>query len=208
MIDFCENHLRIKRNRIKIMKARRFVTLLCLVLVLVTALTACTKDSEVKYNDSFVGRWGYIHEPEKEAFVLKDNGKAILDEKEYTYTKKDETTLLLTDKDGNVTEMAIAPDGEDEMYIYKTQKYSYMGEGTPDGLVGTWNALDSNLSFEFTAQGEFKEDGYFPGYYLPSDDNTSLKLIYNDHFEDTTIFYSIEGKELTVRYPWKMIRIK
>ena len=83
--------------------------------------------------------------------------------------------------------------------------YEYKDEGTPDGIIGNWYNAEKKWSFEFTSSGTFKEDGYFPGYYTLGEDGTSISLVYNDHFLDSTLYYSIDGNQLTLEYPWPMV---
>lgn len=189
-------------ERKQIMKKIKIMVLLCLVLVM---LAGCGEKNAI--TGIPVGKWGYIHEPETPALVLKANGDAELDNVKYTYTL-DADKIVLTAKDGTVTEMKYTAEGNDEMYIYKTARYNYWEEGTADSIIGLWNHESSAMSFEFTEDGTFQEDGYFPGYYTEDKENHTIKLVYNDHFEDTTLYYSIEDNKLILQYPWKMVRIK
>lgn len=188
-----------------IMKKIRFAAAFLLTMAL-TLLAGCGKKDTI--SGSFVGEWGYIHEPEVSALVLEADGDAVLDNVKYTYRSED-GKLVLTAKDGGaVTNMKYVADGDDGMYIYKTARYNYSGDGNAEGIIGVWNNDSSSMSFEFTGEGTFKEDGYFPGYYFEDTANHTIKLVYNDHFEDTVIYYSVDNNVLTVEYPWKMVRIK
>ena len=123
--------------------------------------------------------WAYIHEPGVTILTLSDNGKAEFKGEKYTYTLENDY-LTLTDKDGNELGMRFVPDGEDRMFLYEPAVYEYTGEGQPNGLIGFWQEVDGNLSFEFTDKGTFREDYYSPGYYVVDEENGVIQLIYND----------------------------
>jgi len=148
--------------------------------------------------------WAYIHDPKVTVLSLSDNGKAVFEDNKYSYTLENDI-LTLTDKDGNVTSMRFIPDGENKKLLYETAVYEYQGEGSPDGLIGLWQEVNGNLSFEFTENGTFREDYYSPGYYFMDEENGMIKLVYNDHYPDTYIYYSIDGNILTVDYPWPVV---
>jgi hypothetical protein len=59
----------------------------------------------------------------------------------------------------------------------------------------------------FTDKGTFLEDGYFPGYYTVDEANSTLKLVYNDQFEDTICYFRLEGDKLYIEYPWPMVKM-
>ena len=99
------------------------------------------------------------------------------------------------------------PNG-DKLYIYEQTTYKYDGEGEPEGLIGQWSCAEKKWKFEFTDDGTFMEDGYFPGYYIVDEAEGSFKLIYNDRFEDTVCYYNITGDELLLEYPWCMVKAK
>ena len=147
------------------------------------------------------GKWAYIHDEETPILWLKDDGTAVFHEKKYTYDCTDtEIVLTVGDKENA---LRYVRDGED---IYLYEKTVYTCEGTHDGLTGKWVSEKDNWSFEFTAQGTFDEDGYFPGHYTVNEADGTFKLIYNDPFEDTVCYYRIDGNELLVEYPWHMVK--
>ena len=150
------------------------------------------------------GKWGYIHDPETVILSVKDNGKAVYKGEKYD-AQMDGTFLTLTDADGETLRLRYTKD-EKEFYLYEPCTYNYMDEGTPDGLLGNWYDPDTRWSFEFTDSGTFIEDGYFPGYYEIDETNGVIHLVYNDHFYDTTLYYRVEGSELTIEYPWSMVK--
>ena len=57
------------------------------------------------------------------------------------------------------------------------KRREYEGDGTPDGLVGLWKSKEK-WSFEFTSEGTFKEDEYFPGHYSVDEGNKTFSLAY------------------------------
>ena len=157
--------------------------------------------------DGLSGKWAYIHEPDKAAFkVNASDHKAVLDKEKYS-CDVDSEFITLVDKDGKEMKLRYVSD-EKGMYLYKIQEYEYEGTPTPDSLVGVWSNPEMSWSFEFTENSEFKEDGYFPGYFLEDKEAGTIKLMYNDHFEDTLLYYSVDGNKLTVEYPWRMVRPK
>lgn len=180
------------------MKLVRYMAALA-ALLLVLSLAGCGK----KIEGPFIGSWSYIHDKETLSLLIKDNGKAVLDGTDYTYTVN-EPYLIFKAKDGTETKMRYCMDGED-MQFYKPTSYEYAGEGEPEGLVGQWKDSADKWAFEFTKEGTFMEDGIFPGYYLPQEDG-SLKLVYNDHFPDSILYYTIEGRTLHMEYPWTMVK--
>ena len=101
--------------------------------------------------------------------------------------------------------MRFIPDG-DQMLLYETAVYQYQGEGAPDGVIGNWKQVGGNLAFEFTENGTFREDYYSPGRYYVDEENGIIKLVYNDMYEDTYIFYSVDGDILSVDYPWPVVK--
>ena len=147
--------------------------------------------------------WAYIHEPEVPVLSFYEDGKAVLHGKEYKYVLENDV-LTLTDSDGNSQDMRFVPDG-DKKLLYERAYYEYTGEGDPDGLIGYWQEINGNLSFEFTANGTFREDNISPGYYLVDTENGKIQLIYNDMYEDAFLYYSIDGRVLTVDYPWPVV---
>ena len=176
------------------------IKLIATILLVSVLLCGCGASANVK---SIAGEWGYIHEPEKAALIIKDNGKTILDDVAYT-ADADDTYITLKASDGTEEKLRYVLD-KDGMLLYKNTVYQFDGDN-PSSLVGTWK--HDKWSFEFTEDGTFYEDGYFPGYYVVDESNNTIKLVYNDHFEDAVIYYEIEGNELRLEYPWRMVKIK
>jgi len=161
-------------------------------------MTGC---SDSKVNSE---KWAYIHEPSVTILELFENGEAVFEGDKYTYTLENDV-LHMTDSDGNESDMRFIPDGEQKL-LYERVLYEYTGEGKPDGIIGFWQQIDGNLSFEFTDKGTFREDFYSPGYYSVDEENGIIKLVYNDMYADTYIYYSVDGNVLTVDYPWPVVR--
>lgn len=150
-------------------------------------------------------RWAYIHDVETEILRLGSDGKAEFKGEKYSYTRDDQY-IELTDQAGGQLKMRYAMDGE-QMLLYEKSTYSYSGDGERNGLIGLWTQ-GNGWSFEFTDQGTFCEDSYFTGYYAVDEENATIKLMYNDRFVDTYMYYSIEGDELCIEYPWPMVRME
>ncbi|MCQ2496466.1 MAG: hypothetical protein MJ131_07725 [Lachnospiraceae bacterium] len=178
------------------MKKNRFFTLVCLMALLLMVMTGCKSDSTAEL-------WSYIHAPEETVLTIDEAKKSFIFENvSYSFTK-DDNFFNLRNASGAESKMRYVME-KDKMLLYKTTSYTYQGEGTPANICGVWNN-DQNLSFEFNELGEFREDGYFPGYYTINEADSTIKLVYNDHFEDTVIYYSLEGNTLTIEYPWPMV---
>ena len=167
-------------------------------------LSGCGSGVELSPEASAIqGSWAYIHSKDFESLLLKDNGKAVFENEKYTYDC-DGTYLTLTASDGTELKMRyVLEDGT--LNLYKSSTYTYSSVVKPDGVVGVWEDPDDHWSYEFTENGTFREDKYFTGYYTVNYADGTIKLVYNDQFEDTTIYYSIDGYELTVEYPWPMV---
>lgn len=150
------------------------------------------------------GKWAYIHDPENPSLVLSADGRAVLDGILYNY-ECDGQFITLKSIGRKDIKMRYVFEKEN-LYIYKTTVYKFQDKGKPEDLTGLWKNEENNWSFEFSDKGTFVEDGYFPGYYLVDAENGTFLLAYNDHFEDTTCYYNINGKNLTVEYPWLMVR--
>ena len=155
--------------------------------------------------------WAYTHEPDKEAIAFYDNGKAVYKDEEYTYSK-DDTYITLVDKDKKETKLRYTMDGED-MTLYEKSTYkldesaenSKAAEADQSEIVGTW-VQDNGWSYVFTPDGEFSEEGIFFGHYSVDEDQACIKLMYNDPIEDAYLYYTLNGDELTIDYPWPMTR--
>ncbi len=188
------------------MRTTRAYSIVIFVL-LVLSLTACGNNGENSLSAqarNVCGSWAYIHDRETPVAVFHENGSAEYDDVRYSFECED-GFILLTDKKGNTTKVRYELD-DDGMLLYRSTKYSYSGDTKPDGLIGQWTCPETSWTFEFTGAGTFLEDGYFPGLYTLDEQNKTFTLIYNDQFEDTVCYYSLEGDMLCIEYPWRMVK--
>lgn len=155
--------------------------------------------------------WAYSHEPDKEAIALYDNGKAVYKGEDYTYTK-DEGYITLLNKDKEETKLRYEMNGEN-MTLYEKSTYrldesadTATGDSAAGSeIIGTW-IQDNGWSYVFTPDGEFSEEGIFFGHYSVDEDKDCIKLMYNDPIEDAYLYYALNGDELTIDYPWPMVK--
>ena len=192
------------------MKTKRFFKIIVSVL-LALFMTACGKNGdtepEIKLSQeagNIFGSWAYIHDRETAVAVFREDGTAEDEGMKYSFDC-DSQFIWLKDAENETIRLRYKPD-DDGMYLYKNTIYTYSGEGEPKGLVGQWTCPETNWTFEFTSSGTFLEDGYFPGNYTVDEESKTVKLIYNDQFEDTVCYYRTEGKELYMEYPWRMVK--
>lgn len=186
-------------RKAKNMKRFAALTLALTLLLLCACGTNATLTDEAK---ALCGSWAYIHDDETAVLVLKANGNAVFHGAKYTYNC-DKAHVTLTASDGTQLAMRYSLDG-DKLYLYEHTTYTFSGDGSPDGIVGTWTET-GNRSFEFKDDGSFIEDGCFVGSYSVNDTDGSIKLVYEDEFEDTTLYYHTDGAKLTIEYPWPMV---
>lgn len=170
----------------------------CILLALLLLVGCAPKVQLNEAETALLGSWAYIHDTGTAILTLKDSGEARFHGEKYSFTADSE---FITLTGGGKTLRLRYEENGDGFLLYEPADYE--AEGGTDGLVGKWVDAGSNWSFEFSADGTFLEDGYFPGYFV-SDDST-VRLIYNDHFEDTTLYYTIDGKTLHLEYPWQMV---
>ncbi|MCR5399955.1 MAG: hypothetical protein K6E68_10550 [Lachnospiraceae bacterium] len=164
-------------------------------IALCISLAGCTANTD---------RWAYIHEPDKEVLALSDNGKAVFKGDKYTYTK-DDTFIVLKDSSGASFDHRYVMDGE-KMIFYERSTYTRDGGSASDGIAGMWRQ-DNGWSFEFTSEGTFSEEGFFVGRYAVDEAAGTIKLMYADPIEDSLLYYSLDGDELTIDYPWPMVHV-
>jgi hypothetical protein len=175
------------------MKKFRTYILMITIISMMAALWGCGCKTE---------KWAYIHDPMEAVIALSDNGQATYKGSEYTYTKDDS---FITLKDGNTEQhMRYEMDG-DKMTLYEESTYTRVGSG--NGLVGDWQQ-GNGWSYVFTEDGKFSEESIFYGHYTVDEDNSRIKLMYDDPIEDAYLYYTLDGDKLTVAYPWPMVRVK
>ena len=154
--------------------------------------------------------WAYDYEPTKEILSLGSRGKATYKGVDYTYDKDGQ--FITFSKSGEDSfkiryEMTEDENGAEAMFFYEPKYYTYSSETQQNGLIGLWKSEDGS-SFEFNEAGTFMEDGYFYGFYTVEEDQGRIKLIYdsNFRFNDSYIYYQIEGDQIRVEYPWRLFR--
>lgn len=179
---------------------KRKVSVIFLVFVCLLLLMGCGNKQLSQEAQKICGDWAYIHDRDTTVVSFDKNGKAKYEGKKYTFTC-DDTFVYLKNKDGE-QKLRYVMDG-DKMFLYKNTEYKFCGEGEPDGIIGSWESTE-NWKFEFTENGTFLEDGYFPGLYIMTE-NSGVKLVYNDQFEDTLCYYHVDGNTLVLEYPWPMV---
>ena len=172
-------------------------SLSCLTIILaMTILMGCGAKTE---------RWAYNHEPETEVLALSDNGKAVFKGEKYTYTKDENYIRLKTDSGVEMPlRYFVTKDG---MTVYETSVYKLDGNGSDEGIVGSWKQ-DNGWVFEFTAEGVFNEDNFFSGHYSVNEADNSIKLMYDEPIEDAILYFERSGDELTIEYPWPMVLVE
>lgn len=183
---------------------KRYISVLLIAVFLL--LAGCAAADLSPQAQTIQGKWAYIHDEETVILKLKADGTAVFHDKDYTYDCDGEY-ILLKSSDGEELNLRYKLD-DDNLYVFEQTTYTYDGEGKPDGIVGQWVSPENNWNFEFTEEGTFMEDGYFPGYYTVNEKDGTFKLVYNDKFEDTVCYYHIDGKELMLEYPWCMVKAK
>ena len=149
-------------------------------------------------------KWAYSHEPDKEIIALSDNGKAEYKGEKYTYTR-DDNYISLKDGSGNEEKLRYVLDG-DQMTLYEKSMYHFNGEKDTEGIVGNW-IQDNGWSYEFTGDGKFSEENIFFGRYTVDEENSCIRLMYDDPIEDAYLYYSLDGDLLTIDYPWPMVKM-
>ena len=181
------------------MNRKKIVSLLCVISIIAASLCGC----EEKATSPLQGNWAYIHDDETTILSLKENNKATYHKEKYSY-EADAKYITLSSKGKEDLKLRYELNNDD-LYLYEPAEYTYAGEGEPNGIIGEW-VSENQWSFEFTENGTFREDGYFPGYYSLDEENGAIILVYNDHFEDAVVYYQIEGNKLKVEYPWRMVK--
>jgi hypothetical protein len=176
------------------MKRIKILTSLTALLCMIAIIGGCGATTE---------KWAYIHEPTKAVIALSTNGKATYKGNEYSYTE-DGDYIILRNKEGDQQSLRYVMDG-DKMTLYEESTYTRVGSG--NGLVGDWQQ-GNGWSYVFTEDGKFSEESIFYGHYTVDEDNSRIKLMYDDPIEDAYLYYTLDGDKLTVAYPWPMVRVK
>lgn len=184
------------------MKKKSLFSILAVLLLICSFISGCG----AKVESPILGKWAYIHDDTTLILQLKDNGDAIFKNEKYKFT--DENGFLILKASGKEDlKLRYTIDGED-ILLFEHEDLYYQGEGAPEGLIGLWRNEETKWSMEFSEEGTFLEETFFPGYYTVDEANSSFKLMYTDNFEDTTCYYEIDGNTLHLEYPWKLVRMK
>lgn len=189
------------------MKKTKILSVFLLLLLILITASACkrskSKGALSGEAQKICGSWAYNHEKEKAVAVFHEDGNAEYEGKKYTF-ECDNEFIHMKDHDGDELQIRYVKD-KDGIYLYTKKTYSFNGDEEPDGLIGEWICAETNWSFYFSTAGTFLEDGYFPGYYTVDKEKSTIKLKYTETFEDTLCYYQLNGKELTIEYPWRMV---
>ena len=168
--------------------------LAAMVLLLMLTVTGCGGTAE---------SWAYNHEPTVEILNLGGNGKAVFKGEKYSKYTKDDEFITLSGKNG---ELKIRYEmDKDNMILYEESTYQRSEDDSSSGIYGTWTQ-DNGWSFSFSANGEFVEDGFFGGHYSVNEEESTIKLMYSEPMPDAMLYYSLDGDELTIAYPWTLVK--
>ena len=192
------------------------------ILLLTVSLVSCDKkdnDSQANTGESIasdqldtikpdqISSWAAVYEKDKEILSFKKDGGAVYKGTEYDSYTIDDDFITFKGKEELKSRYVMK---RKKMLLYETKDYKKeVVEGAyndvpEDSVVGLWS-FDANYSFEFTEKGTFYEDRNFPGHYLVDEEAHTIKLMYNDHFEDIYLYYTREGDVLKIEYPWSLV---
>jgi hypothetical protein len=146
--------------------------------------------------------WAYVHEPKEEILSFYDDGEAVYKGEKYSYTK-DDLYINLLNANGEQEKIRYEMEGS-TMLLYEESTYEYAGDKAGDDITGTWTQ-DNGWSYQFTEDGKFSEENIFFGHYSIDEENSCIKLMYDDPIEDAYLYYELDGNKLTVAYPWPMV---
>ena len=151
---------------------KKSLVLLLTLSIIAAVFTGCSGDK-----NPLVGEWAYLHDKETTAFTVTSKGKANLDGVEYDCTYDDSfITLSASDSKTQKLRYILTDEG---LVLYKSTDYTYSGDGTPTDVVGRWDCTPNSWSYDFTANGEFVEDGFFSGTYKVNTSDGTIVLDYN-----------------------------
>ncbi len=189
------------KNRVKVR-----INSIILVITFTCCMAGCGKQAIQQNPDeiALLGEWYYAHDEKETVATFSEDGSAKFEGEKYQYTCDGEF-INLTDKDGNVTKLRYLSEG-DKMYVYIQSTYTRQAEGGGSGIVGLWCCEEEGWTFEFSAKGTFMEEGAMTGYYEVNEEAKTVKLMYGEALADTVFFYELTENELSVEYPWLMIK--
>ncbi|MBO6239485.1 MAG: hypothetical protein J6O61_01235 [Butyrivibrio sp.] len=179
------------------MKKLKYFLVSAAILSISLQLLGCGKKAEKTES------WAYSHEPGEEILSFYDDGEAFYKGEKYSYSK-DDSYITLDDDNGDHLGLRYVMEG-DTMLLYEKSTYEYDGQKNTDGIVGVWKQ-DNGWEYQFTDDGRFSEENIFFGRYTVDEENCCIRLMYDDPIEDAYLYYELDGKELTIDYPWPMVR--
>ena len=177
------------------MKTKKFISLAVIFLSLLS-LSGCGKKK--------IDSWAYDHEPDKEILAFYQGDRAVFKGEEYTY-REDDTSITILDKNQDMV-VHCAKDGN-SIILYEKTSYTRNSGDASNGIVGLWTQ-DNGWSYEFTDEGRFSEDAIFFGRYSVDEKAQCIRLMYDDPIQDAYLYYSLEGDDLMIDYPWPLVRTK
>lgn len=176
-------------------KVRTISTILILMISMLQLLTGCGSKAE---------KWAYDYAPDKEVISFYDNGKCVYKGDKYTFTR-DGSNIRLTDIWGKEQTLRYVNENG-SIILYEKSTYTYDGDNSTNGLTGIWKQ-DNGWSYQFTEDGKFSEENIFFGHYTVDESTHCIKLMYDDPIDDAYLYYSVDGNELTIDYPWPMVKM-
>lgn len=196
---------------------KRLRTIVILPVLVAVLATGCNsyKLKQNSYETELIGQWAYAHDLTSMQAQFTENGDAVFEGNNFTFTSDGEFITLKSTNDGKKDTVGNNHDltlryvqKDDQMYVYVQGTYERTYGNTDDGIVGVWMCHDKKWSFEFTDKGTFMEDGALTGYYEVNEDNGTVKLMYGEALEDTIFYYQLSEDTLFIEYPWLMERME
>ena len=182
------------------------VWMVAFLLILCLAFSAAALGGE---NFPLVGDWAFNHAPEKTVLLVRDDGTAVYDGRDWTW-EGDETFLNLQNTEGETFSIRYAAD-EDGIRIYLPGDYTRRDKLVDEEIWGAWIKDTSDASsFIFEKDGRFMEDTTFVGTYKVDPEAGTFLLQYQPagYFNDTLCYFEREGDHMTVFYPWPLTAVQ
>ena len=192
------------------MKKNQFhVRLWTVVFLVIFCLAAASSFSEDVF--PLIGDWAFHHAPENSVLLVREDGTAVYDGKDWTW-KGDETFLRLTGPEGQKVSIRYEAE-EDSMKVYLPGEYTRRDKLTDEEIWGAWIRDGSEQSsFVFEKDKRFLEDQVFQGNYEVDTEAGTILLMYlpKGYFADTLCYFDREAgsDHMTVYYPWPMTATK
>ena len=151
------------------------------------------------------GDWAFNHAPEESVLLVREDGTAVFQGKEYTWETEEEF-LHLTDAEGTKTSLRYRTE-DGKTLLYLPAEYRRAEDVPGEGLLGAWIGKESEGSnYIFRGDGMFLEDGTFTGTYQIDAEAGTVLLHYIRYFDDTLVYFRVEGNDtLKVEYPWPLV---